>query len=164
SFRTRRGIAAPCAGIRGGAREKSRSASPLRPQRRWFSVVDDSARKSRYRAHTGAMRPALNDVDQGGFEQVSTVDRVASLNGVRTVAALLVMGTHAAYGTGTTTHGYVGLIYARMDIGVAVFFVLWVFLLLGPWVRAAATGAEPPSVRRYARNRLRRLMPAYLVT
>lgn len=110
------------------------------------------------------MRPALNDVDQGGLEQVSTVDRVASLTGVRTVAALLVMGTHAAYGTGKTTHGYVGLIYARMDIGVAVFFVLSGFLLFGPWVRAAATGAEPPSVRRYARNRLRRLMPAYLVT
>ncbi|HEX2400910.1 MAG TPA: acyltransferase [Mycobacterium sp.] len=110
------------------------------------------------------MRPALNDVDQGGLEQVSTVDRVASLTGVRTVAALLVMGTHAAYGTGKTTHGYVGLIYARMDIGVAVFFVLSGFLLFGPWVRAAATGAEPPSVQRYARNRLRRLMPAYLVT
>jgi peptidoglycan/LPS O-acetylase OafA/YrhL len=110
------------------------------------------------------MRPALNDVDQGGLEQVSTVDRVASLTGVRTVAALLVMGTHAAYGTGKTTHGYVGLIYARMDIGVAVFFVLSGFLLFGPWVRAAAAGAEPPSVRRYARNRLRRLMPAYLVT
>jgi peptidoglycan/LPS O-acetylase OafA/YrhL len=110
------------------------------------------------------MRPALNDVDQGGLEQVSTVDRVASLTGVRTVAALLVMGTHAAYGTGKTTHGYVGLIYSRMDIGVAVFFVLSGFLLFGPWVRAAATGAEPPSVRRYARNRLRRLMPAYLVT
>jgi len=110
------------------------------------------------------MRPALNDVDQGGLEQVSTVDRVASLTGVRTVAALLVMGTHAAYGTGKSTHGYVGLIYARMDIGVAVFFVLSGFLLFGPWVRAAATGAEPPSVRRYARNRLRRLMPAYLVT
>jgi peptidoglycan/LPS O-acetylase OafA/YrhL len=110
------------------------------------------------------MRPALNDVDQGGLEQVSTVDRVASLTGVRTVAALLVMGTHAAYGTGKTTHGYVGLIYSRMDIGVAVFFVLSGFLLFGPWVRAAAADAEPPSVRRYARNRLRRLMPAYLVT
>jgi peptidoglycan/LPS O-acetylase OafA/YrhL len=115
-------------------------------------------------AHTGAMRPTSSDVDQGGLEQVSTVDRVASLTGVRTVASLLVVGTHAAYGTGKTTHGYAGLIYARMDIGVAVFFVLSGFLLFGPWVRATATGAAAPSVRRYARNRVRRLMPAYLVT
>jgi peptidoglycan/LPS O-acetylase OafA/YrhL len=115
-------------------------------------------------AHTGAVRPTSSEVDQGGLEQVSAVDRVASLTGVRTVAALLVMGTHAAYGTGKATHGYVGLVYSRMDIGVAVFFVLSGFLLFGPWVRAAATGASPPSVRRYARNRVRRLMPAYLVT
>jgi peptidoglycan/LPS O-acetylase OafA/YrhL len=110
------------------------------------------------------MGPTSSDVDQGGLEQVSTVDRVASLTGVRTVAALLVMGTHAAYGTGKTTHGYVGLLYSRMDIGVAVFFVLSGLLLFGPWVRAAATGAAMPSVRRYARNRVRRLMPAYIVT
>jgi peptidoglycan/LPS O-acetylase OafA/YrhL len=110
------------------------------------------------------MRPISSEVDQGGLEQVSTVDRVASLTGLRTVAALLVMGTHAAYGTGKTTHGYIGLVYSRMDIGVAVFFVLSGFLLFGPWVRAAATGAATPSVLRYARNRLRRLMPAYIVT
>lgn len=110
------------------------------------------------------MAPTSIDVDQGGLEQVSTVDRIASLTGVRTVAALLVMGTHAAYGTGKITHGYVGLIYARMDIGVAVFFVLSGFLLFGPWVRATAAGTDAPSIRRYARNRLRRLAPAYLVT
>jgi peptidoglycan/LPS O-acetylase OafA/YrhL len=110
------------------------------------------------------MRPTSGDVDQGGLEQVSTADRVASLTGVRTVAALLVMGTHAAYGTGKITHGYVGLLYERMDIGVAVFFVLSGFLLFGPWVRAAASGGPAPSVWRYARNRVRRLMPAYIVT
>jgi peptidoglycan/LPS O-acetylase OafA/YrhL len=110
------------------------------------------------------MRPTSGDVDQGGLEQVSTVDRVASLTGVRAIAALLVLGTHAAYGTGKMTHGYVGLLYARMDIGVAVFFVLSGFLLFGPWVRAAATGGPAPSVWRYARNRVRRLMPAYIVT
>ncbi|WP_102145460.1 acyltransferase family protein [Mycobacterium hubeiense] len=106
---------------------------------------------------------STTDVDQGGLEAVSTVDRVASLTGVRAVAALLVMGTHAAYGTGTYNRGYLGLVFARMEIGVAVFFVLSGFLLFGPWVRAAATGADPPRVRRYARNRFRRIMPAYVV-
>ncbi len=104
------------------------------------------------------------DVDQGGLEQVSTVDRVASLTGVRAVAALLVMGTHAAYGTGKSVHGYIGMFYSRMEIGVAIFFVLSGFLLFGGWVKAAATGGTPPEVGRYALNRVRRIMPAYVIT
>ena len=101
---------------------------------------------------------------QGGLESVSKVERVASLTGVRAVAALLVMLTHAAYTTGKYTHGYVGLVYSRAEIGVPVFFVLSGFLLFGPWVRAAAQGDAPPSVRRYAWHRVRRIMPAYAVT
>lgn len=92
------------------------------------------------------------------------MDRVASLTGMRAVAALLVIGTHAAFGTGMLSHGYVGLALARLEIGVSIFFVLSGFLLFRPWVRAAASGAPPPSVRRYARHRVRRIMPAYVVT
>lgn len=107
---------------------------------------------------------ASSEVDQGGLEQVSGVDRVASLTGVRAVAALLVLGTHAAYTTGKYTHGFVGLVYSRMEIGVPIFFVLSGFLLFGPWVKAAAAGGAPPSVPRYAWHRVRRIMPAYVVT
>lgn len=101
---------------------------------------------------------------QGGLESISKAERVASLTGIRAVAALLVMLTHAAYTTGKYTHGYVGLVYSRMEIGVPIFFVLSGFLLFGPWVRAAASGGAPPSVRRYAWHRVRRIMPAYVVT
>ena len=101
---------------------------------------------------------------QGGLESVSKVERVASLTGIRAVAALLVMLTHVAYTTGKYTHGYVGLVYSRMEIGVPIFFVLSGFLLFGPWVRAAVSGGGPPSVRRYARHRVRRIMPAYALT
>ncbi|MCT7656918.1 acyltransferase family protein [Mycobacterium deserti] len=107
----------------------------------------------------------VKDLDaQGGLESVSKAERVASLTGIRAVAALLVMLTHAAYTTGKYTHGYVGLVYSRAEIGVPIFFVLSGFLLFGPWVRAAATSRPPPSVRRYAWHRLRRIMPAYAVT
>ncbi len=101
---------------------------------------------------------------QGGLESVAAPERVASLTGIRAVAALLVMATHAAYTTGKYTHGYVGLVYARMEIGVPVFFVLSGFLLFRPWVKAAAAGGDWPSVRRYAWHRVRRIMPAYAVT
>jgi peptidoglycan/LPS O-acetylase OafA/YrhL len=103
-------------------------------------------------------------VAQGGLESVSKAERVASLTGIRAVAALLVMATHAAYTTGKYTHGYVGLMYSRMEIGVPIFFVLSGFLLFGPWVRAAASDGSPPSVRRYAWHRVRRIMPAYAAT
>ncbi len=101
---------------------------------------------------------------QGGLEQTSHVDRVASLTGVRAVAALLVVGTHAAYTTGKYTHGYWGLVGSRMEIGVPIFFVLSGYLLFRPWVKSAATGGPPPSLSRYARHRVRRIMPPYLVT
>jgi peptidoglycan/LPS O-acetylase OafA/YrhL len=101
---------------------------------------------------------------QGGLEQTSQVDRVASLTGVRAVAALLVVGTHAAYTTGKYTHGYWGLVGARMEIGVPIFFVLSGFLLFRPWVKSAHTGSPVPSLSRYARHRVRRIMPAYIIT
>lgn len=104
------------------------------------------------------------DLDQGGLEAVSGIDRVPALTGVRALAALLVLATHAAYTTGKYTHGYLGLIYSRMEIGVPIFFVLSGYLLFGPWVQAAMTGAPGPSVRRYAWRRFRRIMPAYAVT
>ena len=117
--------------------------------------------------------------DQGGLESVDAVPRgtsgsarVASLTGIRAVAALLVVLTHAAYTTGKYGQGYLGLVYSRAEIGVPIFFVLSGFLLFRPWVAAAsresdtaaASPVQPPSVRRYAWHRVRRIMPAYVVT
>jgi peptidoglycan/LPS O-acetylase OafA/YrhL len=90
--------------------------------------------------------------------------REPALTGLRAVAALLVVGTHAAFATGYLTHGYFGTMYARLEIGVAIFFVLSGFLLFRPWVRAAAQSRPAPSVRRYGRHRMRRVVPAYLIT
>ena len=85
-----------------------------------------------------------------------------SLTGLRAVAALLIVGTHAAYGTGQLANGYVGALYARLEVGVPIFFVLSGFLLFRPWVRAAAHGTSPPLMRRYVFRRLQRIAPAYL--
>ncbi len=101
---------------------------------------------------------------QGGLEQTAHVDWVASLTGIRAVAALLVVGTHAAYTTGKYTHGYWGLVGSRLEIGVPIFFVLSGFLLFRPWLKSAATGGPAPSLSRYAWHRVRRIMPAYVIT
>jgi len=99
-----------------------------------------------------------------GVTATTSPSRVSALTGLRAVAALLVVGTHAAFATGKLTHGYVGAIYARLEVGVAIFFVLTGFLLFRPWVRAAAGGSAEPDLRRYARHRIRRIVPGYTVT
>lgn len=107
---------------------------------------------------------ATGTVDRGGLEAVKGLDRVPALTGVRALAAILVLATHAAYTTGKYTHGYLGVVYSRLEIGVPIFFVLSGFLLFGPWVRAAVADTAAPSLSRYARHRVRRIMPAYVVT
>jgi peptidoglycan/LPS O-acetylase OafA/YrhL len=102
---------------------------------------------------------------RAGLEQApADTGRVASLTGIRAVAATLVVATHAAYTSGKYHEDYVGLLYSRMEIGVPIFFALSGFLLFRPWVQATATGGPAPSVRRYAWHRVRRIMPAYVVT
>ncbi len=104
------------------------------------------------------------ELDRDSVQRADGGVRVASLTGIRAVAALLVVATHAAYTTGKYTHGYAGLVYSRLEIGVPIFFVLSGFLLFRPWVRAVRTGGPAPSLRRYAWHRVRRIMPAYVVT
>ena len=94
----------------------------------------------------------------------SPLNHLDSLTGLRAVAALLVVCTHAAFATGKLTDDFVGTMYARLEIGVPIFFALSGFLLFRPWVRAAAEAAAPPSTSRYGRRRVRRIMPAYVVT
>ena len=104
-------------------------------------------------AVTGPAQGAVTSagaVGQRNAGAVTGVGRVPELTGVRALAAILVLATHAAYTTGKYTHGYLGVVYSRMEIGVPIFFVLSGFLLFGPWVRAAAAGAPPPSLQRYA--------------
>lgn len=105
--------------------------------------------------------PELRCGAAGAGELLTGSSRVPALTGLRAVAALLVVGTHAAFATGYLSHGYVGTMYARLEIGVAIFFVLSGFLLFRPWVRASSEGRQPPSVWRYARRRVRRVVPAY---
>ncbi|MFW0786195.1 acyltransferase [Gordonia sp. CPCC 206044] len=90
--------------------------------------------------------------------------RIPSLTGIRTVAALSVCLTHAAFWTGHYTDDYLGRLLARFEIGVAIFFVLSGYLLFMPWVRSMVDGRSTPSVGRYFWHRARRILPAYWLT
>ena len=65
------------------------------------------------------------------------------LDGLRALAVLAVVTTHCAYWTGRYERGWGTNALARLDFGVAIFFVLSGFLLVRPWLTAARTGGTP---------------------
>ena len=92
----------------------------------------------------------------------------AELDGLRAVAAIAVVATHTAFWAGIYYDGVLGALTHRLEIGVAIFFVLSGFLLARPWVARAMASApvspRPGSVRRYYRKRFFRIFPVYLLT
>jgi peptidoglycan/LPS O-acetylase OafA/YrhL len=50
----------------------------------------------------------------------------------------------------------------HLDVGVPIFFALSGFLLFRPWVVAAHRDTAAPRLHRYARARIRRIMPGYI--
>lgn len=88
-----------------------------------------------------------------------------ALDTVRALGALAVLTTHAAFQTGSYLRsGAWGTFLARLDVGVAIFFVLSAFLLARPHLARAASAAPSPDLRSYATKRVLRIAPAYLVT
>ncbi|MEH3067423.1 MAG: acyltransferase [Aeromicrobium erythreum] len=86
------------------------------------------------------------------------------LDTLRAVASLAVVLTHCAFWAGFYDAGLLGAATQRLEVGVAVFFVLSGFLLAHPWLTAARTREHHDSVPRYAWKRALRVLPVYWVT
>ncbi len=89
----------------------------------------------------------------------SSTDRAAqvdALTGLRGFAALVVVSVHASGRTNFPEFGIHGY-------GPVSLFVLSGFLLFAPWSRWALGAATHPKVGTFARRRLLRIFPAYLV-
>lgn len=89
--------------------------------------------------------------------------RYPALDGLRALAVLAVITTHVAFTTGRYERGWGASALARLDSGVAIFFVLSGFLLLRPWLLVLATRGTMPSLRSYAVRRAARIYPAYVL-
>ncbi len=90
--------------------------------------------------------------------------RFPLVDGLRAVAALSVVAYHVGTATSLAAEPTVlGHIVNRLDVGVALFFVISGFLLYRPFVTARTLGSPRPSVRAYARRRLLRIVPGYWV-
>jgi peptidoglycan/LPS O-acetylase OafA/YrhL len=84
-------------------------------------------------------------------------------DGLRALAAIGVLITHAGAATNFYSHSFLGPISARLDVGVSVFFLLSGFLLYRPFVCAHLAGEPFPNVWRFYYRRLVRILPAYWV-
>lgn len=87
--------------------------------------------------------------------------RFPLFDGLRAIAALSIVVTHCSGLTGFNTGNALGAWTARMDLGVALFFVISGFLLYRPFLAARFEGRPSPGVLAYARRRLLRIVPAY---
>ena len=90
--------------------------------------------------------------------------RFPLLDSVRAIAALSVVVFHASLWSQITLTGSVAAPFlSRLDVGVAIFFVLSGFLLYRPFVRARLLGGPAPRVAAYGWRRVLRIVPAYWV-
>jgi peptidoglycan/LPS O-acetylase OafA/YrhL/4-amino-4-deoxy-L-arabinose transferase-like glycosyltransferase len=111
---------------------------------------------------TGPGAPAAGDTlaeVPGGLG--SSSGRFAGFDGLRAVAALGVLVTHVALHVGFVVRDPRGHYLSRLDVGVAVFFVLSGFLLYRPFVARRMDGRPASGTRPYLRNRFLRIFPAY---
>ena len=73
------------------------------------------------------------------------------------------MATHAGFQTGASLRGAWAGPLARMDFGVALFFVLSGFLLFRPHAAVHLVGRSAPQTVPYLKRRALRILPAYWV-
>ncbi len=102
--------------------------------------------------------------EPGGLESAAGgVHRFPALDGLRGVAALAVVLTHLGFQTGVGLSGSYRGVLSRLDIGVAIFFVLSGFLLHRTQVLARMTHRPPARVGDYLWRRALRVLPAFWV-
>lgn len=103
----------------------------------------------------------------------SSGSSLAHMDGIRAIAVLFVLVIHSWGHAGSPQYlitvpviNYVislsGII-SYMGVGVDLFFVLSGFLLAQHWLRADYLGQPKPSLRRYFKQRVFRIVPAYYV-
>jgi peptidoglycan/LPS O-acetylase OafA/YrhL len=87
--------------------------------------------------------------------------RFPLFDGLRAIAAGSILVTHVAAITTFNIANPLGAYPARLNMGVAFFFVISGFLLYRPFLAARFAGRPAPRIRDYARRRVLRILPAY---
>ena len=115
----------------------------------------------------GVGRDELTEADPavpGAGRRAPSRPVFAVLDPLRAVGALAVLVTHATFWTGDyVRHGVLGSVLARLDVGVAIFFVLSGFLLSHHYLSRAWNREPAEPTGRYFWKRFLRIYPAYVV-
>jgi peptidoglycan/LPS O-acetylase OafA/YrhL len=137
-----------------------------------FSPQSPIARRARAGGHALVRLPErryVEDIPAAAPRVIppSFGSRLQGIEGLRALAACSVLVYHswlysAPDGRAVRTWP-LRLVLPDLAFGVVLFFTLSGFLLYRPFVAAMLRGTAPPSARRYLRNRLFRIAPAYLV-
>jgi peptidoglycan/LPS O-acetylase OafA/YrhL len=104
---------------------------------------------------TSAVAPA-----SPGHRQADGSQRFPLIDGYRALAATAVVMTHVGFHTAQALHGSFSGLLARLDVGVALFFLISGFLLFHPHATRHLAAGPPPRVRPYLWRRALRLLPA----
>ncbi len=106
----------------------------------------------------------MSEVDAGGFGSVarrSGRHHFPTFDGYRAVAVVAVVVTHVSFVTGANLRSPLGQYFARLDVGVSIFFVISGFLLYRPFVVARLEERSAPRTGPYLWRRALRIYPAY---
>lgn len=87
--------------------------------------------------------------------------RFPCFDGLRAIAAITVVMVHTSFQSGVTPRTGWGPYTSRLEIGVAVFFLISGFLLYRPFAAAHFGGRQAPRWRTFWARRLLRILPAY---
>lgn len=91
-------------------------------------------------------------------------DRFPLVDSLRAIAALAIVGYHAAFSAGAMSEASLSSRLAtNLQVGVPVFFLISGFLLYRPFAKARLLGEAGPRGRAYAWRRALRIVPAYWV-
>ena len=90
-------------------------------------------------------------------------ERLAGFDGLRAVAAIAIVALHVTSATGAVSATGLGRYFARLDVGVTIFFVISAFLLYRPYVVSHLGGRPALPLGAYWWRRVLRIFPAYWV-
>src|SRR5262249_56583832 len=108
-------------------------------------------------------RPGGGRVGDAVTATAAEGDRLVGFDGLRAIAALAIVALHVTSATGAVSATSLGRYFARLDVGVTIFFVISAFLLYRPYVVAHLGGTPAQSLGAYWWRRLLRIFPAYWI-